>query len=142
MNEIIIFPNDTGGVVFVYPCECGLTIEQIALKDVPEGKPYLIVHDDFVPKDHTFFGAFESDFVAPVITTNLLKAQGITHVKRRAARDKEMAPLDIQATIPAKAQQAEAQRQIIRDKYAAIQIAVDAATTAAGLKAIVDTLII
>lgn len=65
MNSLIIFPNDTGGVVFCYPCECGLTVEEIARKDVPAGKPYLIVPDDQVPKDHTFFEAFEADFSKP-----------------------------------------------------------------------------
>lgn len=66
MNEIIIFPNDEGHLTFVYPApECGLTIQEIAKKDVPAGKPYLIVDDEFVPKDHTFFEAFEADFSQP-----------------------------------------------------------------------------
>lgn len=65
MNSLIIFPNDNGGVVFCYPAECGLTIQEIARKDVPEGKPFLIVPDEQVPKDHTFFEAFEADFSNP-----------------------------------------------------------------------------
>lgn len=66
MNEIIIFPNDEGHLTFVYPAaECGLTVQEIAKKDVPAGKPYLIVDDEFVPKDHTFFNAFEADFSQP-----------------------------------------------------------------------------
>lgn len=66
MNEIIIFPNDEGHLTFVYPApECGLTVQEIAKKDVPAGKPYLIVDDEFVPKDHTFFEAFEADFTQP-----------------------------------------------------------------------------
>lgn len=65
MNQVIIFPNDSGGVTFCYPCECGLSIEQIARKDVPQGVPYLIVPDEQVPKDHTFFEAFEADFSEP-----------------------------------------------------------------------------
>ena len=65
MNTLIIFPNDTGGVVFCYPADCGLTIEEIARKDVPAGKPYLLVPDELVPKDHLFFDAFEADFSNP-----------------------------------------------------------------------------
>ena len=66
MNKLIVFPNDNGGVVFCYPApDCGLSIEEIASKDVPTGKPYLLVDDEFVPKDHTFFGAFEADFSNP-----------------------------------------------------------------------------
>ena len=66
MNHVIVFPNDTGGVVFCYPAaNCGLSLQEIARKDVPAGKPFLLVHDDFVPKDHTFFEAFEADFSNP-----------------------------------------------------------------------------
>jgi len=65
-NKLIIFPNDSGGVVFCYPNpNSGLTLEEIARKDVPAGKPYLLVPDELVPKDHTFFDAFEADFTTP-----------------------------------------------------------------------------
>lgn len=66
MNKLIVFPNDNGGVVFCYPApQCELSIEEIARKDVPAGKPYLLVDDADVPKDHTFFAAFEADFSNP-----------------------------------------------------------------------------
>lgn len=66
MNKIIVFPNDNGGISFCYPVEdCGLTIQQIAKKDVPAGKPYLIVPIDQIPQDHTFFSAFEANFSSP-----------------------------------------------------------------------------
>lgn len=39
----IIYPTDEGGVAIIVPADCGLTIEQIAAKDVPAGKPYKIV---------------------------------------------------------------------------------------------------
>jgi hypothetical protein len=60
MNKRIIFPNDEGGVSIIVPApECGLTIEQIAAKDVPAGKPYQIVDASEVPSDRTFRGAWE-----------------------------------------------------------------------------------
>ena len=52
-NAIVIFPTDEGNVAFLYPAECGLTIEEIAQKDVPAGKPYKIIPDEEGPKDHT-----------------------------------------------------------------------------------------
>jgi hypothetical protein len=70
-----------------------------------------------------------------VIIINLDKAKNIAHNKRRTARSAEFAPLDIKATIPAEAQTAEAARQVIRDKYATMQIAIDAATTVDEIKA-------
>ena len=59
MNQRIIYPNDAGGVSIVVPAECGLTIEEIAAKDVPAGKPYKIVDVDDIPTDRTFRNAWE-----------------------------------------------------------------------------------
>jgi len=69
-----------------------------------------------------------------VITINLNKAKNIAHDKRRVARSNEFAPLDIKVTIPSEAQEAEASRQAIRDKYATMQTAIDAATTVDQIK--------
>jgi len=51
MEKRIIYQNDDGGVAIIIPCDCGLTIEQIAAKDVPAGKPYKIVDVADVPTD-------------------------------------------------------------------------------------------
>jgi hypothetical protein len=60
MNQRIIFPNDNGGVSILMPApECGLTIEEIAAKDVPAGKPYKIVDVADIPTDRTFRNAWE-----------------------------------------------------------------------------------
>ena len=69
------------------------------------------------------------------ITINIDKAKAIAHDKRREARSAEFAPLDIKATIPSEATAAEAARQAIREKYAAMQIAIDSATTVDEIKA-------
>lgn len=68
------------------------------------------------------------------IVINLDKAKTIGHDMRRAARSAEFAPLDIKATIPSEAAAAEAARQAIREKYAAVQAAIDAATTTDEIK--------
>ena len=59
MNQRIIYPTDNGGVAVVIPADCGLTIEEIAAKDVPEGKPYKIVDVADIPTDRTFRNAWE-----------------------------------------------------------------------------------
>ena len=59
MNSRIIFPTDDGGVAVIIPtAECGLTIQQIAAKDVPMGKPYKIVDVADVPSDRVFRNAW------------------------------------------------------------------------------------
>ena len=60
MNQRIIYQTDEGGVSIIVPApECGLTIEQIAEKDVPAGKPYQIVDVSEIPTDRTFRNAWE-----------------------------------------------------------------------------------
>lgn len=60
MNQRIIYPTDEGGVAIIIPApECGLTIEEIAAKDVPEGKPFKIVNASDIPTDRTFRNAWE-----------------------------------------------------------------------------------
>ena len=60
MNSRIIYPTDDGGVAIIVPAaECGLTIEQIAAKDVPASRPYKIVDVADIPTDRTFRNAWE-----------------------------------------------------------------------------------
>jgi hypothetical protein len=60
MTKRIIYPTDDGGVAIIIPAvDCGLTIEQIAAKDVPTGKTYKIVDVSDIPTDRTFRNAWE-----------------------------------------------------------------------------------
>ena len=60
MNQRIIYPTDDGGVAIIIPApDCGLTIEEIAVKDVPAGKSYKIVDVADIPTDRTFRNAWE-----------------------------------------------------------------------------------
>jgi len=64
MNQRIIFQNDEGGVSVIVPspnCLQEHTIEEIAAKDVPAGKPYKIVSVDDIPSDRTFRNAWTVD---------------------------------------------------------------------------------
>jgi hypothetical protein len=56
----IIYQSDDGGIAIIVPAaDCGLTIEQIAAKDVPAGKEYKIVDVSDIPTDRTFRNAWE-----------------------------------------------------------------------------------
>jgi hypothetical protein len=60
MNQRIIYPTDDGGIAVIVPAaECGLTIEEIAAKDVPAGKSFQIVDVTDIPTDRTFRNAWE-----------------------------------------------------------------------------------
>lgn len=66
MAQRIIYPNDFGGLAIVIPIlESGLTVEQIALKDVPAGKPFLIVDESDIPESDEYQDAWTADFSEP-----------------------------------------------------------------------------
>jgi hypothetical protein len=75
MNQRVIFENDEGGISILVPSpECleSHTIEEIAQKDVPAGKPYKIVDVADIPSDRTFRNAWEVD---PSILTDGVGAE-------------------------------------------------------------------
>ena len=56
----IIYPTPEGGVAVIVPApECGLTIEEIAAKDVPANTPFKIIDTTDIPTDRTFRNAWE-----------------------------------------------------------------------------------
>ena len=62
MTKRIIYPIDNGGVAVIVPAPEYLethTIEELAAKDVPAGKPYQIVDVADIPTDRTFRNAWE-----------------------------------------------------------------------------------
>lgn len=62
MDKRIIYPIDNGGVAVIIPAPEYLqehTIEKLAAKDVPAGKPYKIVDVSDIPTDRTFRDAWE-----------------------------------------------------------------------------------
>ena len=59
----IIYPSE-GGVAVIHSTG-DLPIEQIALKDVPAGVPFLIIDESNVPEDRTFRDAWIADFSNP-----------------------------------------------------------------------------
>jgi len=71
-NRLVIYPNEDGGISVLHPApNTGLTVEQIAVKDVPSGKPFKFITKDQLPVDEdgnydrTFRSAWEADFSQP-----------------------------------------------------------------------------
>ena len=59
MNQRIIYPTDDGGVAIIVPAaECGLSIQEIAAKDVPAGKEYKNVDVADIPTERLFRNAW------------------------------------------------------------------------------------
>ncbi len=58
MNKRIIYPTDDGGVAVIIPTES----LDLAMKDIPSGKPYLIVDAADIPTDREFRNAWTADF--------------------------------------------------------------------------------
>lgn len=66
MAQRIIYPNGDGGVAIVIPApNAGLSVEQIAAKDVPAGVPYRIVQDADIPSDRSQRELWTADFSEP-----------------------------------------------------------------------------
>lgn len=58
----IVYSGDDGRAIIIVPApNCPLTIEEIAQKDVPEGKAYQIIDAADLPEDRTFRDAWELD---------------------------------------------------------------------------------
>jgi len=134
MNQRIIYPTDDGTVAIIIPTG-ELSVEQVAAKDVPAGVPYEIVTADAIPTDRTFRSAWVMGECC--VKHDLERCRQIGHDMRRAARAAEFAPHDevIAKQIPGTAAaDAEAARQEIRDRYATIQDAINAAADPDAIK--------
>jgi predicted dinucleotide-utilizing enzyme len=95
MNLRITYQTPEGGVAVIIPtADCGLTIEQIAAKDVPAGIHYKIVDVSAIPSDRTFRNAWEH---CPVngAKVNVAKAKVIHLDRLRELRAPKLSALDI-----------------------------------------------
>lgn len=63
-SKCIIYPQSSGSELFniIIPCECGLTIEEIAQKDVPAGTIYKIINKSELPNDRSDRSTWTFDF--------------------------------------------------------------------------------
>ena len=135
MDKRIIYKTDDGGVSVIIPTVgSGLTIEEVAAKDVPAGVEWTIIDAGNLPKDRQFRNAWKLE--AKQIKEDIAEARNIANRKRRQRRSAEFAPLDVEATIPDRAQQAEKKRSKIRAKYETLQKDIDAATDTNQLRVV------
>lgn len=137
MDQRIIYETAEGGVCVVVPVlECGLPLQEIAARSIPDGVQYEVVPTEAIPSDRTFRNAWKK--TGKAVEVDVPKAKLIAHDKRRKMREAEFAPYDdvIMKQIPGKdAAAAEASRAAIRDKYAVMQTAIDAAQTPDEIRA-------
>ena len=59
-HQLIIYPTDEGGVAIIVPNRAsGLSIGEIAQKNVPKGKPFQVVSRGKLPEDREYRDAWE-----------------------------------------------------------------------------------
>ena len=62
----IIYQTPKGTLAVITPVmDCGISVQEIARKDVPAGNSFLILDTDTMPQDYMFFSAWEADFTTP-----------------------------------------------------------------------------
>jgi len=64
--QAIIYPNGQGGIAVILPApDCGISLREIARKDVPAGVAFRIIDASTIPQDRTYRDAWTADFSAP-----------------------------------------------------------------------------
>ena len=95
MDKRIIYTTPEGGIAVIIPsANCGMTIEQIAAKDVPTGASFDIVEAADIPADRSFRGAWQKD--GAKIGVDVTRAQDITKDRLRAERAPLLVDLDVE----------------------------------------------
>lgn len=139
----IIYTQQNGIIAIVTPNnQFKGDINDLAKEVVPQEATYEIVDDRNIPKDNTFRDAWEQD-TGPSkrkIKVNLERAKEIAHRIRRGRRSELFRPLDLETTIPGRAEDAEASRKKIREEDAARQEDINKANTTGKLKSIMETI--
>lgn len=95
MEKAIVY-QQSGKTVILYPVSnSGLTVEEIATKDVPTGVLYKIINVSELPTDREFRNAWSCD-ADMNLTIDMEKARDVWRDKIRIARKPKLAELDVQ----------------------------------------------
>ena len=136
----IVHTQPNGIAALVIPClgQPGgpESLEEVIAQAVPEGEEYFICDHEDLPDERLLRDAWVCDCEAKTVTVDMKRAKQQVHEARRRARNTAMYPLDmaIAAKIPgATFEEVEEKRQELRDHYAAVQTAIEEATTPAEL---------
>lgn len=127
----VVWTNPDGSVSVLIPAP-GVD-EAVWRKDIPEGVAPIITTADKLPPDRMFRKAWQAADDGCVECPS--KAKALAHEIRRAKRAEEFAPHDdvVAKRLPGE-QDAEVQRQLIRQKYAVVQTQIDACQSTAELR--------
>ena len=137
----VLITNTDGSVSVANPS--AEILQQMSLQEyvrnyVPDGVSFRIVTTDELPVDRRFRGAWVSQ--KGNVIEDLAVAKDLVHTQRRSKRAEEFAPLDVEATIPMFATQAEKKREAIRGKYAELQQSIEAVASISALREIAEVL--
>jgi hypothetical protein len=93
MPKRILYTADDGSLAIIIPSpDSGLSIAEIAAKDVPAGKTFSIVNGADVPGDRAFRNAWK--LAAGAIEVDLPRARAVTRARLREERKAILAALD------------------------------------------------
>ena len=136
MSNKIIYTAPEGGLCVVHPTGEIADLNELARMVVPADVEWEVVEEGVLPTDRTFRDAWVKDAPGNVCE-DLEKSKSVGHQIRRAKRSEEFKPHDemIALGLPGTtSQEAEVCRQEIRERYAVIETAMDAATDTQAIK--------
>lgn len=142
MAQKIVYTNNDGSVAIITPADEALTImtiEQIAVKDVPDDLSYRITGAENIPSDRVFRDAWTDANPGDAVDIDMAKAKSIQMDRVRAARDVKWPDFDARYMAAQRDSMdltaLDAGRQTLKDIPNNAQIDVDAAADVTALKA-------
>ena len=143
MADVIVVQKEDNSVSVIYTGASRLTTDEIvARRFANSSEVYQVVDSSVLPTQSMLFDAWVYDETDGVVV-DVTRAKEIAHNIRRYYRTEEMKPYDdiIAKQIPGEdATDAEAQRVLIRTKYATKQTEIDACTTVEELETTIEGL--
>lgn len=95
INKRIVYTSEDGDCCIIIPAvECGLSIEDIAKKDVPNGLSYRIIDVKQLPQDRVFRNAWTDEFDTETVDVHIDKAKKQTRDWHRKLREPLLKKLD------------------------------------------------
>jgi hypothetical protein len=141
MADVIVVQKEDNSVSVIYTGASRLTTDQIvARRFANSSEVYQVVDSATLPTQSVLFDAWVYDETNGAVV-DISRAKNVAHNIRRYYRTEEMKPYDdiIAKQIPGEdATAAEAQRALIRTKYATKQTEIDACTTVEQVQTIIE----
>lgn len=139
----IIYTQDNGILAVIIPSpEWNGTIEELAARDVSEGKTFKIVDADKIPNDRSFRAAWEEGTIVTPVKINMNKARNIHMDRIRVSRDDKLSELDTEEMLARRGghPQGKTEQDVWNEKQALLDLPqsfdLSGATTPKELKAL------